>query len=199
MDPSQNREEASSPETAAENHDDSEVTTPKDLVEALELASAFKTIRRDASSSGQDIGENLDSVLSKDLSNRLDSIVLIPRSRQRRASVITRTPARSIATSTPSTSPNPPPLPPKRCQSLGPIIPPRPRSCSPSCSDLSSINGDVFSESETSDHQGLNPIPISRPLDFFQALSPRFNALPLVTIKIPVIKITPTMEDTQKK
>ena len=39
----------------------------------------------------------------------------------------------------------PPPLPPRTCQSLlGPILPPKHAPHSPACSDLSSINGDVF-------------------------------------------------------
>jgi hypothetical protein len=47
-------------------------------------------------------------------------------------------------------SPPPSPLPPRTCQSLGQIVLPRSRSHSPSCSDISSINGDTFSEEENS-------------------------------------------------
>ena len=114
-------------------------------------------IREDAASSGQECGEALDSVLRRSLSRRLSSIVLseennssIPRQYQARESVITRTPTRLAATSTPSSSPNPPPIPPKKCQNLVPPIPTRSRSCSlsKSCSDVSSIQGEVFIDGE---------------------------------------------------
>ena len=63
--------------------------------------------------------------------------------------MITRTPTRSATTSTPSSSPIPPPIPPKKCQNL---VPPTPkiRSCSlsGSCSDVSSIQGEVFTDGE---------------------------------------------------
>ena len=47
----------------------------KELKETLDLASAYVRIRGDAASSGQECGEALDSVLRRNLSRRLDSIV----------------------------------------------------------------------------------------------------------------------------
>ena len=182
MDPIQRQEEeAVSPEFLEANSDKNE-TGPKDLAEVLGLASAFKTVRRDCSRSSQGIGESLDSVLSKDLSRRLKSITLIPS--KCRASVIAHTPTRSHRTSTPSNSPPPPPLPPRSCQSLGPICLPRPRSCSPSCSDLSSIRGDVFSDSEIFDDSKI-PLIRSAP------------GAP-VTFKIPEICVDRIMETTEE-
>ena len=136
------------------------------MKEALELASACKRIRGDAKSSGQECGEALDSALRRNLSRRLHSIVLveedessISRQYQARESVITRTPTRLPITSTPSSSPIPPPIPPKRCQYLAPSIPisPESRICSSSgsCSDVSSIQGEVFIDEEVVDH----PVP----------------------------------------
>ena len=130
------------------------------MKETLDLASAYVRIREDAASSGQECGEALDSVLRRNLSRRLSSIVLeeensssISRQYQARESVITRTPTRTATTSTPSSSPIPPPIPPKRCQNLVPPIPIHPaksRSCtlSGSCSDVSSIQGEVFIDEE---------------------------------------------------
>ena len=94
------------------------------------------------------MSKNLDSVLKKDLRRRLDSLVLIPN--QDKELEVVKEPTRPILTSTPSTSPtNPPPLPPRRSQSsLAPPLPPRTRSCSLSCSDVSSIQGEVFTDSE---------------------------------------------------
>ena len=124
----------------------------------MDLASARKRIRGDATSSGQECGEALDSALTKNLSRRLNSLVLleetdnssINRQAQARESVITRTPTRVATTSTPSSSPVPPPIPPKKCLNLVPPIPISSisRSCSltGSCSDVSSIQGEVFTE-----------------------------------------------------
>ena len=168
-------------EVEGESFRGSEATGLKELSEALDIARAFKTIRRDASISGQEIDENLDSVLHKQLSKRFNSLVLIPS--QDRESVITRTPSRSIATSTPAVSPNPPPIPPKRCQSfLGPILPPKSRSCSPTCSEVSSIHGEVFSDSESFSFQGL----------------PSIAPPPRNIQNIPEVCVTDTMEDAEE-
>ena len=74
MDPSQ-EQEATPPEEIVSQS--SESSSTQELSEALDLARTFGTIRRDASSSGQEIGENLDSVLHRDLSQRLNSLVLV--------------------------------------------------------------------------------------------------------------------------
>ena len=87
-------------------------------------------------------------VLQKDPKEWLDSLVFIPY--QDKELEIVKEPTRSILTSTPSISPtNSPPLPPRRCQSsIAPPLPSRTRSCSPSCSDVSSIQGEVSTDSE---------------------------------------------------
>ena len=85
-----------------------------ELNKTSNVARAFNTITRDASNSGQKVQENLSSVLRKDLTRRLNSLVLVPS--QDRESVITRTPSRSIATSTPFDSANPSPKPPLKNQ-----------------------------------------------------------------------------------
>ena len=108
MDPSQKQEEAS-PSTV-ETLDSDAVLPPSPLAElneTLNIARAFNTIRRDASNSGLKVQENLGSVLRKDLTRRLNSLVLV--SSQDRESVIIKTPSRSVATSTPFDSANPSP------------------------------------------------------------------------------------------
>ena len=82
-----------------------------------------------------------------------------------RKSVIVYTPLRSPLTSTPHNSPSKFPVQPARsCQSLGPIEAPRSRSHSPSCSEISSINGEVFVEAEedVAAQEALDPIPTVR-------------------------------------
>ena len=170
-------------------------TSPKELKEFLDQASAYRRIRGDASSSGQECGEALDSVLRRNLTRRLDSIVLveennssISRQYQARESVITRTPTRLATTSTPSSSPIPPPIPPKRYQNLvppTPILPEsRTRSCSlsGSCSDVSSIQGEVFTDAEVDD-QPVPPIVANLP--------------PLAPVTVPEINLTVAMEEAE--
>ena len=130
--------------------------TARELERLLEVASAYKTVRKDCISSDQGHGETLSDVLRRDLNRRFSSIDLVPD--QTRASVIARTQPRSVITSTPTNSP-PPAIPPRTCQSLGPIqiVPPHPTSCSPTCSELSSINGEVFIESDYSEVSRLHP------------------------------------------
>ena len=143
VDPSQDQEKSYPEEGLKEK-----VSSPKELSDTLDLARSFKTIRRDASISGQKVTKNLDSVLQRDLKRRLDSLVLI--SDQDKESVIVRKPTRSVITSTPRTSlPKLPRSPPRRSKPLlAPPLPPRSRSCSPSSSLVSSIHVEVFSDSE---------------------------------------------------
>ena len=161
----------------------------------MDLASARKRIRADANSSGQECGEALDSALTKNLSRRLNSLVLVEetdissinRQAQARESVITRTPTRVATTSTPSSSPIPPPLPPKKCLNLVPPIPissiSRSCSLSGSCSDVSSIQGEVFTEGVVLDH----PVP-----PFETQLTPTGPAF-----QIPEVVLTITMEQAE--
>ena len=48
------------------------VSSPQELSETLDLARSFKTIRKDASSAGQEVTKNLDTVLRRDLKRRQD-------------------------------------------------------------------------------------------------------------------------------
>ena len=116
-----------------------------ELNKTLNIARAFNTIRRDASNSGQKVEENLGSVLRKDLTRRLNSLVLV--SGQDRESVITRTPSRSIATSTPLESANPSPNPPLKKKTPSLFLPRDSQlSFCSNCSEISSINRSIFGQ-----------------------------------------------------
>ena len=147
VDPNQEQEEVSHSQEA-DSKDSGALSPISELNETLNITRAFSTIRREASKSGLDIQENLDSVLQKDLKRRLKSLVLIPS--QDRESVITRTPSRSVVTSTPIDSANNSPEPPLKC--LNPNLIPhqdsRYPSCSPNCSEISSLDSEVFQDSE---------------------------------------------------
>ena len=165
----------------------------QELVSASNLSSALgricrETHRLDSQNDGQ-VSEEVQSskefipLLTRQLSIKLNKLEIIPKPLER-ASVIAHTPSRTPQTSTPSNSPPPPPLPPRTCQSLGPILPPRSRSQSPCCSDISSIDGDPFSEDESS----LNERSvIVRPIA-------RIRTAQTLSFRIPQIIVTKTME-----
>ena len=150
---------------ASSQRSSSSGSSVQDLHELSELCSANKRVSREDRNQRNQGKPGLSCVppLAKQLSVRLDKLDLISKDLSR-VSVITVTPSRLPATSTPSNSPPaPPPPPPRNCQSLGPICPPVPRSHSPSCSDISSINGDVFSDSESLAVSAAKvPLPKSR-------------------------------------
>ena len=159
MDPSRKQEEVS-PNTVEREDSDPPASPIAELNETLNIARAFNTIRRDATNSGVKVQENLSSVLRKDLSRRLNSLVLV--TSQDRESVIVRTPSRSIATSTPIDSVNPSPKPSTS------FIPQESRllSCSPDYSEISSINSEVFLDSEPFNpevSQSIKQPPIAPP------------------------------------
>ena len=170
----------------------------RELLSASNLSSAIgriyrETQRLDSQNDGQ-VSEEVQSsrefipLLTRQLSVKLNKLEIIPKTHER-ASVIAHTPSRNPQTSTPSNSPPPPPLPPRSCQSLGPILPPRPRSHSPSCSELSSIHGDPFSEDESY----LDEISvIGRP-------TARNQTAQIPAFRIPKIIITKTMELFEKE
>ena len=163
VDPTKNQEQIPSSFSTSQTEDRSRI---QDLFQVLRFESAVNTIERDLLQQSQ-AGHSsthrqlLGSVLHRQLSARLSEAGLTPEEIpvQERPSVIF--PPQSPRTSTPASSPPPPPHPPRYCQSIGqlvPIIPPRP--CSPSCSELSSIDGDVFSDGEQLQHeleQSLSP------------------------------------------
>ena len=112
------------------------------LEESIKIASAAGSLRRERSQSSSQIGETFELVLDKILAEKLEKVDLISsQHQQERESVIVHTPSRNLPHK-PSSSPHPPLVPPRLCQSLSQFVPPP--ACSPSCSELSSINGDVF-------------------------------------------------------
>ena len=125
-----------------------------ELEQVLQLQGAVGTIERDLLQPQEPQSAQrqlLGSVLHRHLSARLEETGLTPERILERPPLILRTPQRLLRTSTPTSSPPPPPPPARHCQSTGPFLLPPHRPCSPTCSDLSSINGDVFSASEVSD------------------------------------------------
>ena len=165
MDPSQDQEEAS-PNKVEAQESVPPASPIAELNETLNIARAFNTIRRDANNSGVKVQENLSSVLRKDLSKRLNSLVLV--TSQDRESVITKTPSRSVATSTPIDSANPSPKPPSKHLTPGPLIPQDSplSSRSPDCSEISSISSEVFLDSEPFNpevSQSIKQPPIAPP------------------------------------
>ena len=103
-------QEGASPTKIVSEESDATARLVAELNETLNFAKAYKTIRRDASNSGLELQENLGAVLQKNLSRRLNSLVSV--TSQDRETVITRTPSRSVVTSTPIDSANHSPEPP---------------------------------------------------------------------------------------
>ena len=118
----------------------------KEVLSASDLSSARGRISRETrSQSFQGEGQALETILTRQLSNQLNNLELIPSNRERVSVIVPNTPSRSPRTSTPSGSPPAPTKPPRAHQYLGPITLPRNRSLSPSSgSDLSSIHGKVL-------------------------------------------------------
>ena len=131
---------------------------------------------------GRECGEALDP---RNLHLRLESSVVdnsssIPGRCHRVESVITRPPTRLATMPTPSSSPVPPHDLSNLCLNLESSIPssPKPRSCSSSgyCSDASSIQDEVFSDSDDVDHP--DPPSEAKPL----AASPKVASKTNITI-----------------
>ena len=148
MDPDQSREPCPSP-SDSRTHQHSARTSYSDLEQVLQLESAVYTIEREllqpegAHSVQRQV---LGSVLHRHLSARLSETGLTPERIISRPPILLRNP--QVRTSTPVNSPDPPPPPPRQCQSMGPVVVPQPRPCSPTCSEISSIGGEVFEDSE---------------------------------------------------
>ena len=135
------------------------VSSFQEVLSASDLSSARGRISRETrSQSYQGEGQALENILTRQLSNQLDNLELIPRDNERVSVIVPNTPSRSPRTSTPSASPPPPALPPRVNQNLGPITLPRNCSQSPSsCSDISSIHGDVFLEPGNQESSRISP------------------------------------------
>ena len=128
------------------NREQASISTFKEVLSAADLSSARGRISRETrSQSFQGEGQALETILTRQLSNQLNNLELIPRNKERVSVIVPNTPSRSPRTVTPSGSPPPPTNPPKGNQYLGPIPLPLNRSLSPSSgSDLSSIHGEVL-------------------------------------------------------
>ena len=163
------------------------ISTFQEVLSASDLSSARGRISREThSQSFQGEGQALETILTRQLSNQLSNLELIPKGNERVSVIVPNTPSRSPRTSTPSGSPPPPTNPPKVNQYLGLISLPRNRSLSPSSgSDLSSIHGDVFIE------------PVNRESSrISKALAAPGTPLPL---KAPDIVVIGTMEAAEKE
>ena len=176
IDPNREQEENSPRQTESQEPDAS--SPVYELNKALNLTRAFNKIKRVENSSDQETQEILESVLQKDLSKRLNSLVLI--SNRDRESVITRGLSRSIATSTPIVSANPSPEHLLRCQHSNPL--------SSNCSELSSIDNDVFLDTEP-----VNPReshPNQQPVTLFNKKDQKSTQ---------TVQATTKMEDAEKE
>ena len=162
------------------------VSTFQEVLSASDLSSARGRISRETrSQSFQGEGQALENILTRQLSNQLDKLELFPRDNERVSVIVPNTPSRSPRTSTPSSSPPPPTLPPRVNQNLGPITLPRNRSLSPSShSDISSIHGDVFSDPGN--------------LESSTRISAAFAA-PGTPLQVPAIVVVGTMEAAEKE
>ena len=170
---------------------DSSTCSVQELVNLTDQCRATGRLRRESrSQSAEGSGQTSLRVLTHNLSSRLNNLDLIPKE-QERSSVIIQTPRRIPKASTPRNSPEAPLLSPRNCQSLDPIILPRSRSHFPTCSEVSSINGEVFSdvENQITDQSKVTPkVPLSRAVQAIGTLD-----------RAPVIYVTGTMEAAEKE
>ena len=120
-------------------------------------------------------------VLTRNISFRLENLDLISiPTEQERSSVIIQTPKTSTTSNSPARSFQPP----RSCQDLAPKVPSSSHSHSPACFEVSSINTEVFRDTEGID----SSVPtVSIPL-------PRALQAPGAPFHHPVIHITGTME-----
>ena len=181
------KQESSLPHSEEVGASSAKVPTAQEVETQPEVAIAHTAVREGQISTAQGSGESLNAALRRDLNSRSSRHDRTPS--QVRASVIAQTP-RSVTTSTPQNSP-PPPLPPRNCQTLGIIqIPavPHPSPCSLSCSELSSVGGDVFLDDQQQEDD--IPWPINQESSFPIAS----NSLPVAN---PSIIVTTTMDAAQ--
>ena len=170
-----------------------------DLANVTDHYRAAGRLRRESLS--QDVGSSGQAplqLLTQSLTVKLLKLELFPI--QDRDSVIYSTPSRQPATSTPSNSPPAPPLPPRQCQSLqlGPILTPRSREHSLSCSELSSIGGEVFGSTEQLDTSADLPFNQQSWQSWSNLLTPSVKLQPPRSIPTPVIQVRVTMEAAEK-
>ena len=87
----------------------------KKVLSASDLSSARGRISRETrSQSFQGEGQALETILTRQLSNQLNNLELIPRGNERVSVIVPNTPSRSPRTSTPSGSPSPSTNPPNQ-------------------------------------------------------------------------------------
>ena len=126
----------------------------QELASLTDQCRASGRIRRESQGqAAKGSGQSLVQVLTRNLSFRLEHLDLISiPTEQERSSVIIQTPK----TSTPSNSPERSFQPPRSCQDLAPKVPSSSHSHSPACFEVSSINTEVFRDTEGID----NYVPI---------------------------------------
>ena len=116
VEPNTEQEVASLPKSLASSSSTSSTRSTsscKELATAVDLSSATGRLRREShSQTGLSSDQVLLPVLARHTTSILNDLVLIP-TEQSRPSVIAHTPSRSPRTSTPSTFPQPPPVPPR--------------------------------------------------------------------------------------
>ena len=169
----------------SDDRKEASISTFQEVLSASDLSSARGRISRETrSQSFQGEGQALETILTRQLSNQLNNLELIPTNKERVSVIVPNTPSRSPRTSTPPGSPPVPTKLPRVPQYLDPITLPRNRSQSPSSgSDLSSIHGEVFTDEVNNESSRISP-----------AL-----AAPGTPLKAPAIVITDTMEAAEKE
>ena len=157
----------------------------QELLNVQELSSANKRVARedrDSRAKG-DLGQSFVPLLARQLSNKLDKLDLVSKE-QGRASVIAHTPSRLPTTSTPSNSILAPPVQPRSCETAGLESG---QVHSGSCTDISSINSEVF---ETQNIQEVQVPSVSIPKVPFPSVSitkPAMGSNPVLYIAGSVI------------
>ena len=161
------KEAGNLPKLDSTSSERSSSSSVQELQSIQDLCSATKRVSREdrARRAEGKLGHSFVTPLGKQLFDKLDKLDLLS-TEQHRVSVIARTPSRAPATSTPSCSPQAPPVPPRSCQSVGQA---GEAIHSEICSDISSINNEVFEaesvlkvpipkSSSVSVNMGSNPV-----------------------------------------
>ena len=170
---------------ASKQRTSSSSSSVQELLNVQELSSANKRVARedrDSRAKG-DLGQSFVPLLARQLSNKLDKLDLVSKE-QGRASVIAHTPSRLPTTSTPSNSILAPPVQPRSCETAGLESG---QVHSGSCTDISSINSEVF---ETQNIQEVQVPSVSIPKVPFPSVSitkPAMGSNPVLHIAGSVI------------
>ena len=161
LEPKAEQEETSLKKRCSESLKSNSASSCQEIAAALDLSSASGRLRRESlCQEGQLTRQTFVPILANQTKSVLDNLVLIPD--QSRPSVITLTPSRIPRTSTPSNSPKVPHLTPRSCELRESSHLQQPQHSE--CSELSSISGDVFFDSEGhSLSKSIKPLPLLKP------------------------------------